>query len=142
MYITYFSAACLLTEYGLLGACGVSSRLGKGPLPKVSDVEANKKCLKCGTSRKQASARFTVPVEIRVQHLVGMVVAVRHGADRRQMENHFGLHFANRALHGELVAQIAKDDLHAVVRAQNVAPGHVSLHGVEIVPAHFRETFQ
>ena len=80
--------------------------------------------------------------QIRVQHLVGMVVAVRHRADRCQMEHHFGLHFANRALDGELVAQVAKNDFHALVGAQNVAPGHVSLHGVEIVPADFRETFK
>jgi hypothetical protein len=47
--------------------------------------------------------------QIRVQDFVRMVVAARYRADRRQMENHFGLHLTDRTLDCELIAQIAKD---------------------------------
>ena len=48
--------------------------------------------------------------QIRFENFVGMVVAVRHRADRGEMEHHLGLHFAQRALDRKLIAQIAKDN--------------------------------
>src|SRR5260370_2951391 len=71
-----------------------------------------------------------------------MVVAVRHRTDGGQVEHHFGLHFAERALDGKLVAQIAKNNLHSMFGAENVAAGHIALQRVKIVPADLRETLQ
>jgi hypothetical protein len=52
------------------------------------------------------------------------------------------LHFAERTLDGKLVAQIAKNSLHAVISAQDVTSGHIPLQRVEIVPTNFRETLK
>jgi hypothetical protein len=58
------------------------------------------------------------------------------------MKHYFGLHLADRAFHRELVAQIAKDNLHALIGTQNISPGHIPLQREEFVPADFRETLQ
>jgi hypothetical protein len=71
-----------------------------------------------------------------------MVEAVGDRADRGQMKYHFGLHFSDCGLHGEMIAQITMKYLHRLIRARNRASGHVSLQRMEIVPAHFREALE
>ena len=95
-----------------LGQRAVAECLGSRRKEKVFEV------------RHLAQARFGKihgADQIRFEYFVGMIVAVRHRADCREMEHHLGLHFAQRTLDGELIAQIAKDNLHAMVGAQNVA---------------------
>jgi hypothetical protein len=58
------------------------------------------------------------------------------------MEHDFRLYLTNRALNGEMIAQITKDHLYAMIGAKNVAPSYIPLQRVQIVSSSLRETFK
>jgi hypothetical protein len=73
--------------------------------------------------------------QIRFEDFIRMIVAIRDRADSGQMKHNFRLHFAERILDGEMVAQIAKNYLHVMIGTENIAPGNIALERIEVVPS-------
>ena len=96
----------------------IAERLGSGSEQKVFEV---RHFAKTGFGKVHRAH------QIRFQDLIRMIIAIRNRADGSQMEHNLRLHFAERILDGEMIAQVAKDHLHIMVGPENIAPGNIAL---------------
>jgi len=71
--------------------------------------------------------------QVRLQNLIGMIVAVSHRTDCCQMNHCFWLNLMDDSAHGKMVSQITEDGFQTAVRAEDVTASHVALQREDLV---------